>query len=487
VLKTGDVYSDDKLRESIKAVRDAYGAMGYVGVQVLPSPLRSGPEAQVDLLLQIDEGEKSKVGLVTVQGNFLTQERVIRREIRQRSGRPFDTTKMDETERRLMRTRYFNDLRITVQDPDPLEPLYRDVLYEVKERNTGSFNFGVAVGSDAGVFGEISLRQDNFDVADMPESVQELFSGRAFRGAGQKFNMTFRPGNEIFQYSMSLTEPRLFESDYALTVAGSYRQRLFQQYDEERVTGSLGLSRRFGDIWQAGVRTRAERIELGDIDADAPTDVFADAGPDTITALGLTVTRTTVGTLTRPGKGSRLEMSLDYVGGLGGDYSFLNAEGEYTVFLTLSEDFLGRKSILKLTSRAGYIFGGDRPPTYERFYLGGRTFRGFEFRAVSPKGIRNDTGEPGDDPVGGEWLLFLGAQYEFPLFEEVITGVVFLDSGTVTDDIGIDEYRVSIGTGLRLYIRQLGPVHIAFDFGFPLMYEESDEKRVLSFSAELPF
>jgi outer membrane protein insertion porin family len=157
------------------------------------------------------------------------------------------------------------------------------------------------------------------------------------------------------------------------------------------------------------------------------------------------------------------------------------------VFLTLQEDFLGRKSILKLNSRLGYIFGGGRVPTYERFYLGGRSFRGFEFREVSPKGIRADTGELGDDPVGGEWLIFLGAQYEFPLFQETITGVTFLDPGTVTEDVGFDDYRVSIGAGLRLYIPQLGPVPIAFDFGFPIVYEEEDDKRLFSFSAELPF
>jgi outer membrane protein insertion porin family len=46
---------------------------------------------------------------------------------------------------------------------------------------------------------------------------------------------------------------------------------------------------------------------------------------------------------------------------------------------------------------------------------------------------------------------------------------------------------VSIGTGLRLYIPQLGPVPIAFDFGFPVVSEEDDDTRMFSFSAELPF
>ena len=126
-------------------------------------------------------------------------------------------------------------------------------------------------------------------------------------------------------------------------------------------------------------------------------------------------------------------------------------------------------------------------PTYERFYLGGRCFRGFDFRTVSPKGIRADTGQLGNDPVGGEWMLFFGGQYEFPIFEEVVTGVVFVDTGTVTHDVGIDDYRVSVGAGVRLYIPQLGPIPIAFDFGFPLIKQDGDRLQLLSFSAELPF
>ena len=134
----------------------------------------------------------------------------------------------------------------------------------------------------------------------------------------------------------------------------------------------------------------------------------------------------------------------------------------------------------------GRIFGG-RAPTYERFYLGGRSFRGFDFREVSPKGIRADTGGPSDDPVGGEWLFFMGAQYEFPLMTETMTGVFFLDTGTVIDSVDFEDYRVAIGAGIRLYIAALGPVPIAFNFGFPIQSEETDDERVLSFSAELPF
>lgn len=484
-IKTGDVYSRDKLRKSLGIVEDAYGIMGYIDVLVTPTERRSGPEAEVDLVLAIDEGGQYKVGAIQINGNFLTKDKVIRRLLRVKPGRPYDSVQLAESVRRIRQTRLFNDVRVTVQDPDPFDPEYRDLLVEVKERNTGSVNFGIAVGSDSGVFGDFSLNQTNFDIADVPRSFRELVTGRAFRGAGQRFSMSFRPGDELFQYAISLTEPHLFETDYALTVGGFWRQRVFRDFDEERVRLNVRLARRLGDIWEIAASTRIERVELTDIALDSPTELFRDAGPDQISSVSLALTRTTVRTITRPGRGSRFELSVEQVGVLGGDFDFTKVQADYAVFLTLSEDFLGRKSILKLNSRVSRIFG-SRAPIYEQFYLGGRSFRGFDFREISPKGIRID-GEPSDEPVGGEWLFFVGAQYEFPLLTETVTGVFFLDSGTVLDSVGFNDYRVTLGGGIRLYIAALGPVPIAFDFGFPIQAEDTDEERVLSFSAELPF
>jgi len=488
-IKSGDVYQADLLNESERAVREAYGLMGYLDPgernNVRIREVRSSEEPVVDLLIEVEEGEMSRVGTVQINGNFLTRDKIIRREIRLQPGRPYDATQIEKSRRELMATRLFNEVRLTVQQPDEVDPEYRDLLVEIKERNTGSLNFGVAVGSDSGLFGEFSYAQRNFDVGDPPASFEELFRGRAFRGGGQRFNMTLRPGNEFFQYVVSLTEPNVFDTDYSLGFSGAYRTRIFDDYDEDRLSGSVTLGRRFGDIWTGNVVFQGQRIELNDIDPSAPTEVFRDEGPDSLYSIGVNLTRTTIQTLQRPGSGSRLELSFDAYGLLG-DVSFNRVSADYTVLLTLAEDFLGRKSILRLNSRVGYLYGG-RAPTYERFYLGGRSFRGFDFRTISPKGIRNDTLMPGDDPVGGNWMLFFGAQYEVPLVEESVTGVIFMDSGTVTEDVGFDDYRVSIGAGIRLYIPAFGQLPIAFDFAVPLADERDDETQVFSFTAELPF
>lgn len=485
-IKPGDVYSGDRLRRSVEIVRDAYGRLGRIGAGVVETlPFRIDETAQVDLILVISEGAPATVGLVEIQGNFLTRDNVIRRHIRLQPGRPLDATEIDRTTRRIRETRHFNDVRITIQDPHPDNPEERDVLVEVRERNTGSMTFGAAFGTDQGFFGEISLTQTNFDLLDTPESFGELISGRAFRGAGQTFNTTFRPGNEIFEYSMSIHEPHLLESDYSLTVGGSFFRRIYRLYDEQRISGTFALGRRLGDVWNISLRGRGEQVRLTSIDEDAPVDIFDAAGPDIVTSLGLRLTRSTFTTLTRPGNGSRLTLSYDRVGAMGGDYHFHRVGADHTLILTVDEDFLGRKSTLRFNSEVGYIFGGDAP-IYERFFRGGRTFRGFRFREVSPKGV-DSNGDPTNEPVGGEWMVFFGAQYEFPIFGDAITGVGFIDTGTVTDSPGFDDYRVSAGAGVRLYIPQFGPVPIAIDFGFPIVKQRSDREQLISFTVELPF
>ena len=485
-LKVGDRYKTDILRRSKEELESAYGVLGYLDAKVQLLPMRSGSSNEVNVLIEVSEGSIADVGLVNINGNFLTKDKVIRRHVKLQSGRRYDATELELSQNRIMQTQLFNEVKVTVQQEDDDHPLQRDVLVEVKEKNTGSFNFGVGFGSDSGVLGSISLVQNNFDVADVPETVGEFTRGRAFRGAGQQFAINFQPGNEIFAYDISLTEPNIFETVYSLGGAAGYYRRYYRHYAEERMFADATLSRRFGDIWQGEARFGFANVRLDEFDRDTPLQIREDKGPDDLWSSSFKLTRTTIKTLTRPGSGSRLELLYSNFGAFVGEVQFNKLRVDYTTYLTMSRDFLGRISTLRLDASAGWIFSG-RAPTYERFYLGGRTLRGFAYREVSPKGTPVVPGGSEDVPIGGEFMFFLGAQYQFPLVSTLMDGVVFIDSGTVNDDLGISQYRIGVGIGIRLYIPQLGPTPMAFDFAVPLMKQENDKTEVFSFSAELPF
>jgi len=538
-IHPGDIYSRLKIDKSIASVRDSYYLLGHVEVDINDRTVRVGEEPEVDLVLSILEGPRTIAGLVNIQGNFLTKDKVVRRLVRIQPGRVLDGRELDRSKERVQATQLFNDVRITVQRPreDEQDALdlpqsaatdaasaageqktpdsktpdsktpeqktpeqktadertalvrtqVRDILAEVKERNTGSVNFGVGLGTDSGVFGEISVNQRNFDIDDTPESLDELIAGRAFRGAGQQFSMAIAPGNEVSNFSIDFLEPHLFETDYSFRVSPFYRLRLYEDYNENRASLPLSLSRRLGDFWTVGVNSALTWVKLDNFDPDTPVEVFEDRGPTTLASIGFNIKRTDVDRQFRPSRGSALDFSVNQFASLDTVDPFTVFKAGYTQFFTVSEDFLGRRSTLRVAADAGYIVGDA--PVYESFYLGGRTFRGFQFRTISPKSRANIDPliPPSNDPIGGSWLFSLGTQYEQPIFQNSFAGVAFIDSGTVTDEVGFDQYRVSVGIGLRLYIPQFGPAPLAFDFAVPLMKQDTDETQVFSFSAEIPF
>jgi len=492
-LKTGDVYSADKLRQTQGALRDLYGKIGYLATQeggknaLVIERVFDEQLPKVHLIVSVVEGKQYKVGDVIIRGNSATQDRVARRQIRGlEPGRPYDRAGIVQSQRNVRESGIFNEAKLTVLGDK--EDEYRDLLVEVREAKTGSVSFGAAVSSDAGVVGSIDLSQRNFDITDWPESWSELISGRAFKGAGQQFSMSIQPGDELQRYSVSWSDPHVFDSSYFVGGTAQFFTRLRENYDEERLGGFGRFGKRFGDTWSATATVRYEQIGIDDIEVDAPVDVFAVRGDSTISGLGLSVGRSTVDSRIFPTRGTRLIAGFERTGVFGGDYDFTKIFGEGHAFFTIDEDFFGRKTVLSFSAEFGHIIEDDESPTFERFFAGGhQSFRGFEFRGVGPRGIQNNTGTVSDDAVGGDWLFLLGTEYNFPIYQEFVRGVFFVDSGTVQDDLGFDEYRVSVGAGIRLKLPFLGQAPFAFDLAWPILKEDDDEERFFSFSVALPF
>ncbi|MDA1007893.1 MAG: outer membrane protein assembly factor [Planctomycetota bacterium] len=491
-MRPGDIFTSVRVTESEDALERAYGEMGYIDAQVHGDWIRIGPEPEVDFLLRVNPGRSWTAGIVRIQGNDLTKDNVIRRDIPIESGRILNGGALKDAEQKLRELRLFSDVRITPQAPSEGTPHIRDVLVEVKEMNTGSVNFGAGVGTDTGIFGTFSVVQRNFDLADFPLTVNELLTARAFRGAGQTFNLTIAPGNEISQYSISIFDPRLLDSEWGGGVTGYYRIRDYQNsanYTEQRIGENLTITRRLGDVWRGTANYRFENVELYNFDSDTPIEVVEYAGPANVDSLGLVIQRTTVDSRMRPSRGSQLELETNYHG-LIADYPYLEVGARLVTFLAVDEDFLGRRSVLRATVEARHAFEATNGvPIYERYYLGGRSLRGFQFRTVSPKseGTIGAPNTPNDEPVGGTFLFFAGLQQEFPLFDRYVSWVTFIDSGTVVDNVSFEQYRASIGIGIRIAIPAFGPVPLAFDLAVPIAKQDTDETQVFSFTMDLPF
>lgn len=497
-LQPGEIYSRDRQDASVRNILDLYGMLGYLDTRLVRrnsnDPRATGIDRlfnnennTVDLLVTIRQGTPTRVGKVTVRGNGVTRTKVVLRELRGLTpGRPFDRTEFNRTERRLNETPLFSQATITLLGDRGDD--FRDVLVEVHERNTGSIQFGATISSDSGLLGAIDVTQRNFDVTDLPESWDDFFANRAFRGGGQTFNLTLQPGSEDSRYSVSLSDPFFLDSDYFVETSLFFSENDRDEYDERRGGGRVGLGKRFGDVWSASAQLRGENVRLRDIEPNASLDVFEQEGTNLITSASVRIRRSTTDSNLVPTRGSRTTLSVERAGALGGEFNYTKASVSYDKFWTVAEDFLERKSVLRLRLDGGYIFDEDEAPIFERFYAGGHTsFRGFESRGVGPRGIRADTLTLGDDAIGGDFLLLAGLQYEFPLVDQYLRGVVFTDQGILDDEVTLEPWRVSVGMGIRLNVAFLSQAPFAIDFSIPIVDQDTDEDRAISFAIDIPF
>ena len=487
-LVPGGVFSDEAVTQSERAVEFWYGELGYIDVDVQIERRINTQTQQVNLVVNVEEGPgKTILGKIEVIGNTRTQREVLLHRIRGlEPGRPLNLSGYEQTRNFVRESTWFTQGTITLlgEEGDPV----RDMLIEVSEKNTGSFNIGAGISSDSGLFGTISLEQRNFDITDTPESWDEFVAGKAFLGAGQTFNITIAPGTQNSNYSIGFREPYVFETDYFFDFRAFALQSEREDFDEGRLGVRLGVGRRLGDAWTGSLTTRVEQVTVEDIEPDAPVDAFAVQGDSLLTAVGLNLTRSRTDSNITPSRGNRLTLGIDQIGVFGGDYDFTRVNVGFAQFWTLDEDFLGRKSILSFRADAGYLLEDqDDVPMFERYYSGGRDFRGFAYRGVGPRGIRNDTLTLGDDPVGGRFQFLTRLEYEMPLYDQVVRWAVFTDQGTVQDEFGFDEWRVSVGTGLRFVVPFFGQFPFAVDFAVPLVNEQGDETQIFSFDLKIPF
>ena len=285
-----------------------------------------------------------------------------------------------------------------------------------------------------------------------------------------------------------MTDPYFRESDYSLSTAVYLDNADYSEYNETRFGAKASIGRRFGKRWTVSVPARIEGIKLEDIPVDGPRDAYDVADQKFLSGVGLSARRSSLDSPYVPTQGSVFEAGVEQIGAAGGDFTYTSFRAEHRIYIPLSEDYLSRRTTLSLTTKAAYITGGNSSvPLYERLYMGGQSMRGFAFRSVSPKGIRNDNGQQGTSPVGGTFSFFFGPELRVPLYEDLLSGVAFIDTGTVTDGIGFSPYRVSVGLGLRINIRQLSPAPLAFDFGFPIKKGPGDRKRLFTFNIDVPF
>ena len=464
---SGDIYDNNLVRETVDDLVDEVGTYGFAFVDVQPRSTTLREERKVDLVFHVDEGPRIYVERIDIEGNLRTLDKVIRREFGIVEGDAFNTSKIARATRRVRNLGYFK--QVDVSDERGSKPDQARIKVKVEERATGEFSIGVGYSSESGALLNLRLAERNL------------------LGKGQELALATAVSDQHNEIELSFTEP--YFQDQPLSVGGDIfrinrENDDLGSYDLERIGGRLRVGYQLSEDWYQRWRyTLARRIE----DPHANNRLLTRKRSTTSSVLGHEVAYDTRDNRFNPTSGNILSISND-LAGLGGQVRYLRTDVRGSQYLPISK----RPSVtLGLSARAGAIVGlGKDVLSPDRYFLGGRTLRGFESGGVGPR--HKGTGFA----QGGNYLATTTAEMIFPVglsSEDLgLQARLFAEFGTLfgidtcSSDACHDEssIRGSLGFGIS-WTTPLGPLRL--DFAWPVMKEDYDKDETILFSIGTQF
>ena len=454
-----------------------YGEGGYPFTAVRWTEKLDDATGAFDAAFEIEEGERVTIATIIPVGHSRTRRDVILRELFLEPGKPYDIRKYEASQRALDRLQFFDSVVMT------LKPGERNLRVEVKEGKTGDFRLGVGFSTVQSVVGAIDYVQHNFDwpgwgrfLGGMPKSPYRLMAGkREYVGAGRLFRLALMPGFVYSNYLIQYNNPYWTEKQ-SFGWRLYYRTRDQGEWDEQRIGLRLSRGRRRykGDpdtdlVYHA----RVESISVQDVDKDdAPEDAEDEEGSHALLGLGATWRRDRTDRRILPTSGYKWDAGPEAVVPHG-----LKLGAGWSRYWALGSHPKWHERVFSIRTRVDYALGSF--PIFERYYAGGALLRGFDYRGAGPM--------DNSEAIGGKYRAILSAQYRYPLMANRLYGVVFCDTGTVTDNFSVfGSPRASLGVGLRFMLPgHLSRVPLRLDVSFPFLKQSDDETQAIFFSISL--
>lgn len=476
-MRGGDWYSIKDQEESVEALRENLGDLGYAFVTIEPELIRRQGRV-IDMLFKVGEGNKVFVERINISGNSRTLDRVLRREFRLVEGDPFSVSKLRTSRQRLQALGYFSDVRVNNRRGSAPDRTVVDV--EVEETSTGSLLFGAAYSSAGGVSASVELEEKNL----------------LGRGTQLNTKISFAENNQTFDFG--LTEPYFLGRNLTASVDLNYSNRDLTDssgYTDQTIGGGVGVGYRINENIRQnwGVSVRYSDIEVTNASVSASPFLLDEQGTTLRASLSHSLTYTNLDNFANPRKGVRATMSNVYTG-FGGDVNSVRNRVSVNAFLPIGELFTvaakAEGGILTMLDNEGARIS-------DRFLMGSSDVRGFSATGIGPR-----TGNAGQ-ALGGtksyNGTIELRAPIPLPV-ELDIEGRVFYDIGAVWDIDTVysgteqacpavlsgndcvndsSDPRQSYGFGLT-WQSPLGPLQL--DWGYPISQETFDVEERFSFS-----
>jgi len=450
-IKTGDIAGLETINRAGEAIRDYYQSRGYIRTTVKPKINPRLKEPVVDVQFDIVESSLAHVRYVDIRGNTRTKDSVIRRELPVYPGEVYNQVQARRGERILQNLGFFS--KVVSYPRETIDPSRDDLVYEVEEGRTGSFNIGAGYSSVDELMGFVELSQGNFDLFNWPH----------FTGDGQKLRLRAQGGSQTEEYLLSFVEPWFLGRKLSLGVDiyDTKYSNLSDYYNQQTIGSAVTLGKPLQGFFQRlNLRYSLERVTIFDVSTNATELIQNEEGSRNVSTLKPSLVHDTRDNVFVPTDGNKTVLSAKLSGGpLGFNTDVYGFEGETTSYWPLIFDH-----VFSLRLWASVIQEYDDTedvPLFDRFLLGGpRNLRGFKYRFVGP--YQNG------DPVGGKTASFGSLEYTIPVYPKLVRFAAFYDIGNVwldAYDFNVLHYCSDIGIGLRLDVPGF-PIRL--DYAWPL-------------------
>jgi outer membrane protein insertion porin family len=443
-----EFYSREVVRNDILTITDLYSDQGYAYADIYPRISKDFETLEVNIDFVIKKGKEVYFESITISGNNKTRDKVIRRELRVYEQELFSGKGLKRGIRNLYRLDFFEDVKVDTVEGSSDEKILLKI--DVIEKPTGNFMFGGGYSSIDYGYVTASVSQNN------------LF------GRGQTLQLKTTLSEKSSTYTLSFTEPYLFDKSISAGFDIYNTDRDFDDYDKESKGGRLRLGFTLIDYTKLFWSYSYDISDVSNVD-DSASDLIKDNDGMNITA----ATKVTLRYDSRdrafnPTEGTFDSFSVEYAG-LGGDIGFNKYLGSSGWYYPL---FLGTVGMLH--GKAGYVHenGAGFLPDYERFYLGGmNSVRGFDWRDIHAL-------DKNGDEIGGDRYIQFNIEWIIPLIKDAgMMGVFFIDAGNVFGDdeeFKLTDTREGAGAGIRWY-SPMGPIRL--EYGWILDPKEDEDTQ----------
>jgi len=442
-----EFYSRETVRNDMLMLTDLYSDQGYAYADIYPRIQRNDDTLEVDLDFVVKQGKKVYFEAIIISGNNKSRDKVIRRELKVYEQELYSGKALKRSIRNLYRLDFFEDVKVDTVAGEKDDEIILKI--DVVEKPTGSFMFGGGYSSVDYGYIMAAVAQNN------------LF------GRGQKLQLKATLSEKTRNYTLSFTEPYLFDTKISAGFDIYDQEKKFNDYSKNSQGGRVRLGYKLIDFTRLFWSYTYDLSDVSDIDDSASESIKGIEGSNITSATKVTLRYDSRDRIFNPTEGTLDSISLEYAG-LGGDVGFTKYEARSGWFFPLFWGTVGMAHV-----KGGYVHenGAGFLPDYERYYLGGmHTVRGFDWRDIS-------TEDENGDEIGGSRFVQFNVEWVVPLVKDAgIMGVLFVDAGNVfgeDDELDMnDPTREGGGAGIRWY-SPLGPLRL--EYGWILDPRENED------------